>query len=98
MKYSIVIATFNRSGDLRATLQSLSALEPDGPWEVIVVDNNSTDDTRAVVQEAAGQFPVELTYVFEDRQGRSPETFPLSPGARVASLTASLSRAGDPLC
>ena len=50
-------------GDLRQTLQSLARLRPDGPWEVIVVDNNSPDDTRPVVEEAAQSFPVELRYV-----------------------------------
>ena len=49
LKYSIVIATYNRAADLRETLKSLAGLQPDGPWEVIVVDNNSPDDTRAVV-------------------------------------------------
>ena len=49
MKYSIVIATYNRAADLRETLQSLAGLHADGPWEVIVVDNNSPDDTRQVV-------------------------------------------------
>ena len=55
MKYSVVIATYNRAADLRETLASLSALRPDGDWEVIVVDNNSTDDTRGVVEGAAGR-------------------------------------------
>lgn len=72
MKYSIVIATYKRAADVRATLQSLASLQPDGPWEVIVVDNNSPDDTRAVVEEAARTFPVELRYLFEAKQGRSP--------------------------
>ena len=72
MKYSIVIATYNRAADLRETLASLSRVEPDGPWEVIVVDNNSPDNTRAVVEEAARTFPVELRYLFEAQQGRSP--------------------------
>lgn len=81
MKYSVVIATYNRAGDLRGTLQSLSGLRPDGPWEVIVVDNNSTDRTRGVVEEAAGRFPAPLRYVFEREQGRSPA---LNAGIRVA--------------
>ena len=72
MKYSVVIATYNRAGDLRGTLDSLSRLQPDGPWEVLVVDNNSSDDTRQVVEAAARTFPVELRYLFEGRQGRSP--------------------------
>jgi glucosyl-dolichyl phosphate glucuronosyltransferase len=72
VKYSIVIATYNRAADLRETLQSLAGLRPDGPWEVIVVDNNSPDDTRAVVLEAAPSFPAPLRYLFEREQGRSP--------------------------
>ena len=81
MKYSVVIATYKRAADLRETLKSLSALQPDGPWEVIVVDNNSPDDTRQVVEAAATGFPVELRYLFEREQGRSPA---LNAGIRAA--------------
>ena len=72
MKYSIVIATYNRAGDLRETLGSLSRLRPGADWEVIVVDNNSSDDTRGVVEGAMGAFPAPLHYRVEQRQGRSP--------------------------
>lgn len=72
MKYSVVIATYNRARDLRDTLSSLAGLRPDGPWEVIVVDNNSTDETRSVVETAAETFPAPLRYLFEAAQGRSP--------------------------
>jgi glycosyltransferase involved in cell wall biosynthesis len=72
MQYSIVIATYNRAADLRETLGSLARLRPDGPWEVIVVDNNSPDETRTVVQGAMPDFPAPLRYVFEREQGRSP--------------------------
>ena len=72
MKFSIVIATYNRARDLEATLQSLAGLRPSGDWEVIVVDNNSPDDTRGVVERAAAAFPVDLRYLFERQQGRSP--------------------------
>lgn len=81
LKYSIVIATYNRAVDLRGTLASLASLRPDGSWEVIVVDNNSPDDTRQVVETAARAFPVELRYVFEREQGRSPA---LNAGIRTA--------------
>ena len=81
MKYSVVIATYNRCQDLRDTLASLAALRPEGTWEVIVVDNNSTDATRAIVEDAAGQFPAPLRYVFEAEQGRSPA---LNAGIREA--------------
>jgi glycosyltransferase involved in cell wall biosynthesis len=81
LKYSIVIATYKRATDLRDTLASLASLEPDAPWEVIVVDNNSPDNTRAVVEAAARTFPVELRYLFEREQGRSPA---LNAGIRAA--------------
>ena len=81
MKYSVVIATYNRAADLRDTLASLAGLRPDGPWEVIVVDNNSPDETRRVVESAAPGFPAELRYLFEREQGRSPA---LNAGIRAA--------------
>ena len=71
MKYSVVIATHNRAADLRATLRSLATLRTPHGWEVVVCDNNSTDATRDVVQEAAATFPVPLHYVFEPVPGRS---------------------------
>ena len=82
MTYSVVIATYNRAADLRGTLESLARLQPDGDWEVLVVDNNSTDDTRAVVEAASCRFPVALRYVFEREQGRSPA---LNAGIRAAA-------------
>ena len=71
MTFSLVIPTFNRAADLRLTLDSLATLSVQAPWEVIVVDNNSTDDTRSVVERAAADFPTELIYHFEGTQGRS---------------------------
>jgi glycosyltransferase involved in cell wall biosynthesis len=82
MKYSIVIATYDRAAQLRDTLKSLAGLTPDGPWEVIVVDNNSPDDTRDVVEEATAGFPAPLRYLFEREQGRSPA---LNAGIRAAT-------------
>ena len=71
MKYSIIIATYNRASDLRETLRSIACLSSSGEWEVIVVDNNSRDNTREVVLDAAREFPTDLRYIFEAEQGRS---------------------------
>jgi GT2 family glycosyltransferase len=69
---TLLIATYNRAVLLDETLGSIRALRvPGRRWDVIVVDNNSTDDTRAVVERHARDFPVPLRYVFEARQGRS---------------------------
>jgi glycosyltransferase involved in cell wall biosynthesis len=38
---------------------------------VLVVDNNSSDNTRDVVASRIKQFPVQLEYLFEPRQGKS---------------------------
>jgi glycosyltransferase involved in cell wall biosynthesis len=53
MRYSIVIATHNRANELRQTLDSLARLRTADDWEVVVVDNNSTDDTREVITTRA---------------------------------------------
>jgi glucosyl-dolichyl phosphate glucuronosyltransferase len=82
MRFSIVIATYNRAALLDDTLDSLSRLQPGAPWEVVVVDNNSPDHTKAVVDAAAPTFPAPLRYVFEREQGRSAA---LNCGFRVAT-------------
>jgi glycosyltransferase involved in cell wall biosynthesis len=81
MRFSIVIATYNRAAVLGDTLASLARLRPDAGWEVIVVDNNSPDDTRGVVERAMPSFPVPLRYAFEREQGRSAA---LNCGFRIA--------------
>ena len=70
MKFSVIISTYNRAESLRETLASQAKLRTEAEWELIVVDNNSKDHTRAVVEEAAKTFPVELRYLFEAEQGK----------------------------
>lgn len=67
-RVSIVICTFNRCQDLKGALDTVLAQRDAPPHEVIVVDNNSTDDTRAVVEARQQQHP-HLIYVFEPVQG-----------------------------
>jgi glycosyltransferase involved in cell wall biosynthesis len=70
---SVVISTFNRSPSLLFTLDSLrhQFVEDDLDYEVLVVDNNSTDDTRVVVEELIAGGYSRLRYIFEARQGVS---------------------------
>jgi len=70
---TVLIATYNRAPFLDRTLDSIRALRVAAGrrWEAVVVDNNSTDGTRAVVERHARDFPVPLRYLFEPRQGRS---------------------------
>jgi glycosyltransferase involved in cell wall biosynthesis len=73
MDATVLVATYNRAPLLDETLQSIRGLRvaPGRTWDVIVVDNNSTDGTRAVVERHARDFPVALRYLFEATQGRS---------------------------
>jgi glycosyltransferase involved in cell wall biosynthesis len=70
---TLLIATYNRALRLDETLASIRALHvnPGRRWEVLIVDNNSTDATGTVVERHARDFPVPLRYLFEPRQGRS---------------------------
>ena len=82
MKFSAVIATHNRAQDLAETLVSLAQLRVVDEWEVVIVDNNSTDNTKDVVTTAAKFFPVPLRYLYEPEQGRSAA---LNAGIKAAS-------------
>lgn len=72
MDCSIVVCTYNRAESLKDTLAALARLEatPSRTWEVVVVDNNSHDHTRQVVDAAQRDWP-RLRYVFESAQGLS---------------------------
>ena len=73
MDATVLIATYNRAALLDETLASLARMRvsPALRWEAIVIDNNSHDDTRAVVERHIAAFPVSLRYLFEAAQGRS---------------------------
>lgn len=70
---TVLIATHNRSRLLDETLTCLAEMpvSPALAWEVIVIDNNSTDGTRATVEGHQHTFPVPLRYLSERHQGRS---------------------------
>src|SRR5438309_4366151 len=70
MEFSIIIPTYNRADELRETIRSIAKLNVAGDWELLVVDNKSTDHTRAVVEEESVSFPAPLRYLFEPEQGR----------------------------
>ena len=70
---SVVICTCNRSESLIRTLKSLRAmLVPDDlRWELLVIDNNSKDDTKQAVEDFAKTSKLGIRYVFEEKQGLS---------------------------
>lgn len=72
-KVSVIVCTFNRCESLTDTLASLAALEvPDSvEWELLVVDNNSKDATREVVERFSRNVAFKVRYLFEPQQGLS---------------------------
>lgn len=57
---TIIIPVHNQSGYTRSCLASLSLYPPPVPFEIIVVDDGSTDDTAQVVASFAEALPVRL--------------------------------------
>ncbi len=70
MRISVVIATKDRASYLEHALASFETQIGAPPFEVIVVDNGSSDNTKGVAerQSARGTYPV--TYVYEPEPNR----------------------------
>jgi glycosyltransferase involved in cell wall biosynthesis len=71
LNITTAICTWNRSKSLSATLISLQQLKipPGIDWEVLIVNNNCTDDTDEVIEQFADSLPIRLLH--ESRQGLS---------------------------
>lgn len=81
IRISVIICTYNRCALLTRSLESFSRLivSADLDWELLVVDNNSSDDTYACIDRYLNCLP--LRYLFESRQGK---TFALNRGVSEA--------------
>ncbi len=68
---TVAICTWNRAQLLDRTLNQMRNLQvpPDVDWELLVVNNNCTDDTDAVIARHRGALPIQR--LFEPRQGQS---------------------------
>lgn len=84
MRVSIIIPTYNRCESLWRTLESILQQKVGDKliYEVIVVDNNSSDKTKEVVYSYIPMFDTRLKYIFEPNQGRS---YALNSGIKVAT-------------
>jgi glucosyl-dolichyl phosphate glucuronosyltransferase len=81
LAFTVIVVTHNRARLLEGTLRALAQLTYHKPWEVIVVDNNSTDETRELVARITPGFPVPLRYLFERTPGKY---FAFNAGIRAA--------------
>jgi len=69
MDLSLVICTRNRGQYLWETLQSLTKVQGNVEWELVVVDNGSTDNTGEILNRFRRQFPHPFGIVYEPIPG-----------------------------
>lgn len=81
---SVIIPTLNRAASLARTLETLAVQDTNGAftYEVVVVDNGSTDNTASLLARLRTTFPVALRRVQEPRRGRP---YALNAGMREAA-------------
>lgn len=84
MNITIIVCTYNRCESLAKTLDSISvSTDPPGvEWEVLVVDNHSSDRTSAVVADFCSRRPGRFRYLFEPQPGKA---YALNAGIREAT-------------
>ena len=70
---SILIPTYNGRDVLARLLQSLRDAEPAQgfKWEIIVIDNNSPDDTKSVIESFRASGQLDVACVFEPEPGKT---------------------------
>ena len=68
---TVVIITYNRAEMLRGALESVVCQETNGKfsYEIVVVDNASTDGTKEVVDQVSTNCPVYVRYILEEEKG-----------------------------
>ncbi|MDO9190883.1 MAG: glycosyltransferase, partial [Sulfurimicrobium sp.] len=71
--YTVALCTHNHAPRLARTLRDLGGLiQPEQPWEFLVIDNASTDDTAAILVDKSWRFPgPEVRMVREEKLGIS---------------------------
>ena len=71
MDLSLVIATFNRCDRLKQTLARIEdqQIDIDVDWELVIVDNRSTDQTSEFVTRFAAETNLNVTVVHESTPG-----------------------------
>jgi len=83
--FSLVVPCYNEARHLRASVRDVvDVLEATGwTWEIVFVDDASTDDTAAIVRELCAVYP-RCHAVFHDRnRGRALRSRRGSPPARA---------------
>jgi glucosyl-dolichyl phosphate glucuronosyltransferase len=80
---SVIIPSYNRAGLLGQTIESfVNQNYPGDKYEIIIADNNSSDDTAKVARDWQSKSRIKIGYLLEERQGVH---FARNSAAKVAS-------------
>ena len=71
MKTAVIVTTYNRPDALAAVLDGYFD-QTDGDFELLVADDGSTDETRALVESHASRAPFLLHHVWQEDLGFRP--------------------------
>lgn len=72
VRVSVIMCTYNRDHMLGDSILAVQRQDfPSNLYEIVVVDNNSTDCTKSIVEQIATMSPVRIKYLFEGNQGLS---------------------------
>jgi glycosyltransferase involved in cell wall biosynthesis len=82
MQLSVIIPCLNAAETIGAQLEALAQQQWQEPWEVIVADNGSTDDSLAIVERYKGRIP---NLHVADASGRKGQPYALNVGAMAAT-------------
>lgn len=88
---SICIATWNKAGYLRNTLKSIRDQDPKVNYEIVVVDDGSSDDTRKVCQD------FDVVYEYLDRPTLKNPAVPRNRACEIAKGEVLLMQSDDVL-
>jgi len=81
-RVSVIVCTYNRAEILPRIIGLLRHLDyPKDKYEIIIVDNGSTDHTESIVESLIGQPGARVRYIFESQRGI---TFARNRGLEVA--------------
>jgi len=86
-KISLILSTKDRADQLKLCLDHIAQIHSRIPWELIVIDNGSTDHTAGVLEIFAASVSFSVIRLYEARRGRSyglNEALRISNGEIVA--------------
>ena len=81
MKATVLISTRDRAAALEKCIESFASLKASWSWELVIVDNGSSDTTEDTCRRAAARFSFPIRYVLERKLGLSAGR---NAGLRVA--------------